>query len=254
MYVLSVLTALIPARGGSKRVPQKNIKMLGSKPLIDWTIEISLECNFFENVIVSTDSLDVIMGSKYLYEYVSEFESILSGQTVSLNNGLLIHKRGEELARDNSKTIQLVQELIKNQNLISKKLMLLQPTSPFRTTSEIREVIQIHEKTTSSSVFSVKRAQSPHPYKSFQVDKLGRIQLDETHLGRLTTPEQELPSMFAPDGAYYLASRDFLMDSESFVSKDSTCFVREGFKTLNIDSEMDFLVAQLIIQNKLASL
>jgi CMP-N,N'-diacetyllegionaminic acid synthase len=241
-----VITALIPARGGSKRVPLKNARTVGGKALIDWAIELALKSPAIGKTIVSTDSSEIVANSSYLSTQLENFQNSKDGSLVEITSEFVIHKRSPESAKDHSKTFSILEDLFQISDVISDELLLLQPTSPFRSLEEVAKIIALKEKTNSNSVFSVKRVESPHPNKCFQIDEKSHISPSKRILENLQTPEQEMAAFYAPDGAFYLVSREFLKKEKAFVNLDSICFVRSGPSTLNIDTELDLKFAQYL--------
>ena len=241
-----MITALIPARGGSKRVPLKNVREVGGKSLIDWSINLALDSRLIGKTIVSTDSNEIVANSEYLSPFLENFQTSKVGSLVEIFPSLVIHKRSPESANDTSKTFSIVQELFQNPESISEELLLLQPTSPFRSPEEIIEIVALKKKTNAESVFSVKKVESPHPSKCFQIDDQSHISISGKILANLQTPEQQMPTFYAPDGAFYLASRELLRKEKVFVNHDSICFIRSGPKTINIDTELDLSFAQFL--------
>ncbi len=241
-----MITALIPARGGSKRVPLKNVRTVGGKALIDWSIDLALESTLIGKTIVSTDSTEIVTNSAQLSPYLENFQTSKTGSLIEIAPSLAIHKRSPESANDHSKTFSIVSEIFQISEAISEELLLLQPTSPFRTHKEILEIAELKQKTNADSIFSVRKAESPHPSKCFQIDEKGHISISKMGMENLQTPEQELPNFYAPDGAFYLVSREFLESERVFVNRDSICFIRSGPKTINIDTEFDLNFAQYL--------
>jgi CMP-N-acetylneuraminic acid synthetase len=243
-----VITALIPARGGSKRVPHKNVRLVGGKTLIDWAIELARKSPLIAMTIVSTDSDEIVSKSNLLAPFLEKFESSPMGSLVEIDSGFVIHKRELESSKDHSRTISIVEEIFRISDIISEELLLLQPTSPFRSTSEIAELIKLKLETNAASVFSVKKVESPHPSKCFELNEKSQISMSLNALNNLQTPELELPEFFAPDGAFYLVAREFLKKEKVFVNQDSVCFKRSGVGTINIDTELDLDFARFIAE------
>lgn len=246
-----MITALIPARGGSKRVHMKNIRSLGGRPLIDWTISCALNSARIQQSLVSTDDSDVVGNSTFLSMFRDEFNSAEIGKIIGICPGLFLHKRGMFTSNDQAKTISLVEEIDSDFVELSDEILLLQPTSPFRTISEIDSIVEVKLKSGSESVFSVARATSPHPYKTFRLNATGGVDEEDSIFETLSTPEQNLPVLYSPDGAYYLSDKNALLERKKFVTGNSTCFVRSGPNTMNIDTEEDLLYAQYLIDSKL---
>ena len=142
--------ALIPARGGSKGIPRKNIKLFNSKPLIFWTIKAAIESKFVDRVIVSTDD-----------EEIAHIAKSLSAEVPFL--------RPKELAQDNSSGIDPVVHALNNlQNV--KDVLLLQPTSPLRRTKDINGIFELRSKKNTSSAVSVSES-GKHIDLFFEMDQ-----------------------------------------------------------------------------------
>ena len=127
--------ALIPARGGSKGIPRKNIKLFNSKPLIYWSIQTALNSNYIDRVIVSTDD-----------EEIAEISKSYSAEVPFL--------RPKEIATDESPGIAPVIHALENIPNVDN-LLLLQPTSPFRETKHIEEIFKLRSKLNSESAVSI---------------------------------------------------------------------------------------------------
>lgn len=249
-----MITALIPARGGSKRIPLKNARNLGGKPLVDWSIAFALESSCISKTIVSTDSEEIVARSIYLSGSLSSFQNAKPNQMLSISENLFLHKRYKENASDKARTFSLVEDLMSLPDFQIDKLLLLQPTSPFRSNQELLDLISIMEESQSESVFSVKNAESPHPDKCFEIDGLNKPKFTDQLTSNMKSPEQELRFMYAPDGAYYLVSIKFLSEHRAFVDSSSVCMIRKGLRVVNIDSETDFLFAEFLHSSNLIAL
>ncbi|MGB0431812.1 MAG: cytidylyltransferase domain-containing protein, partial [Bacteroidia bacterium] len=153
MRVLGV----IPARGGSKGVPKKNIKILGNKPLIAYTIESANHSNL-KDVIVSTDS-----------EEIAEVSKRFGAQVPFI--------RPNDLAGDSAKAIPVIQHALNHMLSIGNEdydaVMMLQPTTPFRTTEDINKAIDELSQKQSESVISVIDVEGHHPARMKLMDESG---------------------------------------------------------------------------------
>lgn len=246
-----MITALIPARGGSKRIPLKNARSLGGKPLIDWSIAFALESASISKTVISTDSEDIVASSIYLSDNLSSFQKANLNQMLSIGTNLYLHKRSKDTASDQARTFAVIEDLMLIPDFQIDKLLLLQPTSPFRSNDELLDLITIMENNKSESVFSVKKAESPHPDKCFEIDEFNNPKLTELLRKNVQSPEQGLRSLYAPDGAYYLVSNRFLTENRAFVNESSVCMIRKGQRVVNIDSETDFLFAEFLFSSNL---
>lgn len=229
MKVLGV----IPARGGSKGVIGKNIKLLDDKPLIAYTIEVALQSQL-DSVIVSTDSTAIA-------EIARQF-----GAGVPF-------LRPAELATDSSKAIPVIQhalaEIEAQTGVTYDAVMMLQPTSPFKLVSDIDEAIQLLEKSGADSVISVVPVHGHHParMKYLEGDQLIDPDFSEAYENQ---PRQELRPMYIRNGAIYLTRRNVLL-ADSFKGKDCRALIMPEERSVNIDTEVDFKYAIWVKQELL---
>ncbi len=220
------MIALIPARGGSKRVPGKNIKELGGKPLIQYTIDTAREILEDKNIIVSTDS-DLI-------------------KTTVENYGLEVpFIRPEELATDESGTQEVLLHalnFLEGKGHFAETLILLQPTSPFRNASHIKEALELYDKDL-DMVVSVKETKS-NPYSILKEENSQGF-LENSKNGNFTK-KQDCPKVWELNGAIYI------INVKSLKSKSIRDFTKvrkyemDEISSHDIDTELDWLIAEAI--------
>ncbi len=229
MYKGRKILGLITARGGSKELPQKNIKPLLDKPLIAWTIEQALMSKYLDRVIVSTDDGKIAEISK---KYGAEVPFL----------------RPEELATDESKSIDVVLHTIDWMDTNDKPydlLMLLQPTSPLRTSKDIDKAIELLFSKNARAVVSVCEVEH-HPYWT-------NILPDNGCMENFIKPEimnknrQELPIFYRLNGAIYLSYCDYLKHQGSFFGKETFAYIMSKERSIDIDNEIDFKLAEILI-------
>lgn len=220
--------AIIPARGGSKGVLHKNIRLLAGRPLIHYTIHAAQNSRYINRVIVSTDDdkiMDVVIGE-----------------------GAEVIKRPAEISGDNAPTVDAILHAINQCGIKGLKpeiVVLLQPTSPFRTSSDIDAAVDIFLKNECDSVISVVEADHP-PYWNMVVEG--------PYLQPLLDPEslrvrrQDLPKTYSPNGAIYIASVETLERTHSFYTPKIKPYIMPAERSLDIDSEFDLLFAEAIIK------
>ena len=232
--MLNVL-GVIPARGGSKGVPGKNIKPLAGIPLIAYTIRASINSKYLTRVIISTDN-----------EEIANISQKYGGEVPFL--------RPPDLATDNANAIPVIQHALttleKNEDaVIYDFVVMLQPTSPFRTEKDIDGAIKLLDQTGADSVISVVDVCSHHParMKYLEGNKLIDPPLAESYENQ---PRQELISMYIRNGAIYATRKDVLMDG-SFKGHDCRGWIMPPERSLNIDTEMDFKHAEWLISEGL---
>ena len=228
------ILAIIPARSGSKRIPHKNIKMLGGKPLVAWSIEAAIKANKFYKVVVSSDDEKIAAISR---EYGAEVPFL----------------RNPEFASDTATVINAVLEVVEHFERNGIKLdavMLLQPTSPFRSVKSIDQAIELYTNSVGESVVSVSRA-LVHPYWCKKVVNGILEAFVDTPDDIVNTRSQDLPEAYQLNGAIYLSSLDNLKRNKSFYSKSTHALVIESeYEGIDIDTPLDWLVAEAILKNK----
>ena len=234
---MTKILAIIPARGGSKGIPQKNIAELAGKPLIGWTITNAKSSLGIDRVIVTTDS-------KAIANVASHYDAEVP------------FLRPAALARDDTPGIQpilhLLDWLAQQENYLPDYVMVLQPTSPLRTTHDIEAVISIATEHQADSVVSVSPTEQ-HPYWMKTITEEGYLQdflLSKDECDR----RQELPSVYALNGAIYLARREIIIEKNSFYSDRTYSYVMPVERSLDIDTPWDLHLANLILKDKAQNL
>jgi CMP-N-acetylneuraminic acid synthetase len=240
-----MITAIIPAKGTSQRVPRKNSQIVGKESLVDRAITFARSIPEISQIIVSTDSSELVASSTHLSGLASKFEGINSNESIKLNSNFMLHKRVEIDAQQDSKTIDVIKSISQSYDALQGDVLLLQPTSPFRFKSEFGTLIQLYQEN-GAGVFSAKKVDSPHPLKCFEISESQIPVLTSTLMVNLAKPAQQLPSFYAPDGAYYLNSLNTLLSTGQFVSPNSRIFIRDPKFTLNIDTPEDLEFARAL--------
>lgn len=224
------MIAIIPARGGSKGIPNKNIRLLAGKPLITYTIESGLESKYLNCVVVSTEDEKIA--------------------TISKQSGAKVVKRPDSLAQDDSQTIDAVFHVLESWGIQNEKqavVVLLQPTSPLRDSQDIDNAIKLFLKSECDSVISVCEYEHS-PFWAYTIDKIDNAYLKPIMGGSyLNKRRQDLPESYMPNGAIYISTVGFLQESKSFNSLRTLPFVMPPIRSVDIDSELDFVVAESII-------
>lgn len=209
------ILAVIPARGGSKGIPGKNIIPVGGKPLIVWTIEAALGSKYVTKTVVSSDDDNILHIAKEQ-----------SANTI---------KRPDELAKDESGSESLIVhalEVEKNHGNEYDYVMLLQPTSPLRATKQIDEAVELLTQSDAKALISVYTPDHT-PYKAFKLNADGKLEglIDNK------TPfmrRQDLPQTFMPNGAIYLIETKLFLESKSLFCEEGT-IAYEMSRELSVD-------------------
>lgn len=227
------ILAVVTARGGSKGIPGKNTVPLAGKPLIAWTIEAALQSRSAPRVIVSTDDEEIAQVAK---DWGAEVPFM----------------RPVELSGDNSPHIPVVLHAVQwvMQHFASAPdyILLLQPTSPLRTSGDIDASIQLALEKKADSVVGVAEAR-PHPYVTKRLLPDGRLEdfmtIPPGYLAR-----QSLPPIYAINGAIYLVRRRVLLEKQSFFTDRTYAYVMPSERSLDIDTELDLIVAEALLRRK----
>lgn len=218
---------VIPARGGSKGVPNKNIRPLGGRPLLDWTLRAAIRSRWIDYVVVSTDS-----------EKVADVARDCGAPHV--------HVTGPNLHTDSCVSryidIDALEWAYRELGLEPACLCRLHPTSPFRTADHIDEAIEGWNKR--GAVVSVTPAPK-HPDKCFTRDAHGRLKRF-TGAGRGLVPRQDLEPVYAVNGALYLARLDYFRDGYSMWGDQTYGYVMDQRSSWEIDSPFDWEVAEML--------
>jgi CMP-N,N'-diacetyllegionaminic acid synthase len=229
MYNNKKILAIIPARGGSKGIPDKNIMPICGKPLIAYTIDAGLKSKYIDEIIVSTDS-----------HAIREVASMYGANVPFL--------RPEELSNDSASSIDVVLHVIdfyKNNNITFDYVVLLQPTSPLRTSQHVDASIEKLLNSNETSLVSVCEAdQSPILMRNIENDKLKEvINFQGKNLRR-----QDLPTFYILNGALYINSTDMLTHKKRFVCENTIPYVMDKESSVDIDTMLDAKLVELIIK------
>lgn len=222
------ILAIIPARGGSKRLPRKNVLNLNGKPLIAWSIEAAQKSKYIDRVLVSSDDDEIISISE---EYLSE--------TI---------KRPDSLATDTATTVEMIEHVLHNIKDYDY-LILLQPTSPLRNNIHIDEAIELLIYNQADAVISVcKMDHSPLWSNKLPADRNMTNFLRKDVIGRRS---QDLDDYFRINGAIYVCNiKAFLKEKTLFLKNNIFAYVMNRKFSIDIDEEIDLKMAEFLQLNK----
>jgi CMP-N,N'-diacetyllegionaminic acid synthase len=216
--------SIIPARIGSKGIPKKNLYPFHKKPLIEWTIEASLNSKYIDKTIVSSDSNEIL----------------------DLDLNFFKHKRSKKLSNDSARSVDIVLNILDEETSLNdyEYLIFLQPTSPLRTTSHIDNACAKIIKNNTDSLMTVREI-SNGVLKTFIHDgKDGlRAGFDKEFP---FMPRQELPKAFMPNGAIYITRIKSFLENKSFMSKNNSFMVMDGNSSIDIDNLDDIRHAESV--------
>jgi CMP-N-acetylneuraminic acid synthetase len=220
------LTAIIPARAGSKGIPGKNLWRFGEYTLLERAIRLAQACPAVDRIIVSTDS--------------SEMHEIAQRYGVAAPT-----LRPAHLADDQAKTVDVVLDLLNQSAINEGHILLLQVTSPLRTRADLADFLNSYENANTEAAVSVVRHEEPRP------EKLQRIEngLLKPYMGAgYEGPRQALPQPFAFNGAFYAISVATLRAKKTFLPSQTLAYEMPVSRSHNLDSMQDMEILQAMIE------
>ena len=228
--------AIIPARGGSKSIKNKNLYLIREKPLIFYTITSAINSKYLSDTVLSTDS-------KKIANYVKKFPKIK-----------IPFFRPKKLAGDKILTLPVLKyTLLKYEKLVKKKfdfVILLQPTSPLRTSKDIDNSIKLLIKKKTDSLISVTSVGAHHPLRMKKILKNNRLTnfVNQKTFDNMK-PRQTLPKVFIRNGAIYIINRKLILKNR-ISSKKTIAFEMNEKRSINIDDYKDIILLKDILKKK----
>lgn len=223
--------ALITARGGSKGLPRKNVLQLDGLPLIGWSIQAALDSNAIDRVFVSSEDQEIA--------------------DLSIKLGAEIIPRPIALAQDTSGSEEVIEHAIKyleTSGINSDVLVLLQPTSPLRTSEHINEAMDLYRKKKAKCVISVFEPINT-PVKAYVEKKDGSISGLYTS-GAPYTRRQDLPRAFQPNGAIYIFSSSEFKKENQIPRDEVFPYIMSELESADIDTLDDLILVEQILKRK----
>jgi len=228
------ILAVIPARGGSKGIPRKNITNLGGKSLIDYTITAATSIDGLRDVVVSTED--------------DEIAAIV--RELGLDVPFM---RPESLAKDSTESAPVIIHALKSmeeyKGIQYDAVLMLQPTSPLRRAIHIEKSLDLFNSKDCDSVVSVVSVGGNHPFRMKRMigDQLVNY-IDQGFWDM--RPRQILPNAYIRNGAIYLIKRDILLANEQLIGDKCLGLVMSDEDSVNIDTPLDLKLAELLLQEK----
>jgi len=222
---------IIPARGGSKRIPKKNIFPLLGKPLIYYTIHAAHQSRFLKRLIVSSDDDEILAISR---RFGAETPFV----------------RPDHLSGDDIPTVDVLlhalEFLKKEENYSPDIVVILEPTSPLRRTEDIDRGLMIHTKTGTDTVVSVVKTDHCHPMKAKTITN--GLLVDYYQKETEGTPRQDLPPVYFRNGAFYSIKRDYLMKNRKLYGGKVVPFEMPVERSVDINSLYDMKIAECFLK------
>ena len=219
--------AVIPARGGSKRIPHKNIVPLQGKPLIEYTISAARNAAALSRIIVSTDD--------------EEIARVAEGAGAEV-----LYPRPPELSTDTSDTLDVIRNVVSTlgqQDEYDDIIVLLQPTSPFRTGEHIDRAVALFRSSGADTVTAV-RPVTDHPYWLWRVRK-GFLTPFKT-MKHIQTGRHSLPADYIENGSLYIFRRS-LLDQGTLYGSRIVPFEMDTVDSVDIDEPLDLMWAEFLL-------
>lgn len=231
---MSDILCTICARGGSKGVKNKNIKLLNGKPLIAYTIEQALQSELFDHVVISTDSDDI---ASVATEYGAE----------------VFFRRSFELSTDTAGKLEVIRDaLLKSEAHYNKKFTYhvdLDATSPLRSVSDIIESFkQFQDNHNSNLITAMPSRRSPY-FNLVEVDANGRVALSKKLDGTVVR-RQDAPKSYDMNASIYIWTRDSLLNQPSLFSETTGLYIMPEERSIDIDAEVDFEFVEFLMRKK----
>lgn len=223
------ILAIIPARSGSKGLKDKNIRELNGKPLIAYSVEAALKSDIFNDVIVSTDSPQYAeIAEKY-------------GACVPF-------LRSKELSDDTALTNDVIEDILirlKEDRKTYDCVMVLQPTSPLRDSEDIKKAYEFFIRKNANSVIGMCECEHPPLWTKALSDDL----ILDGFLGNLSTKRrQDIERFYRVNGAIYLYKVEYFLKYKYLYHDKSYAFIMDKIKSIDIDDEYDFKIAEILIK------
>jgi CMP-N-acetylneuraminic acid synthetase len=223
------IMGLITARGGSKGVPRKNLVPLGGRPLISYTIDAALESGLVDRLLVTTDDAEI-----------AEVSRKLGAETPFV--------RPPRLSGDWDPTypvvVHAVEWMAEHEDYVPDYIMVLQPTSPLRSSKDIQKAVAIALENDADGVISVYEPKQ-HPFWMFELTEDGRFP-DFDPRTRELTRRQSLKPQYMLNGAIYLVKREVILRQDHFYTDRTHALVMPLRRSMDIDSLADVRIAELI--------
>lgn len=219
--------AIIPARGGSKGIPKKNIALLNGKPLIYYTIKAAIDCPYISKCLVSTDCNNI--------------------SNVSKNFGAEIIERPTNISHDHASTEAVIEHAISHiqENHAHTYIVLMQPTSPLRDKLYLTECIEKFIQSGCRSAVSVCLAEH-HPFHMLKITDSCLEPIKHEYI----KPRQLLPEFYRINGAIYITNISDFLKSKSIYNTPTMPYIMDQKYSIDIDTHFDLALSEFIMQRE----
>lgn len=230
------ILAVIPARGGSKSVPRKNIALIAGKPLLAYTVEQALTVPAISDLVVSTDDEEIAAVARSLGAQVP-------------------FMRPAELATDHAQSAPVLRHCLLEMEVLRgaryDAVLMLQPTTPLREALHIKTAIDMLANSECDSVVSVVSVGGYHPFRMKRLVGNRLVNFIDQGFEDMR-PRQVLPPVYIRNGAVYLSRRHVVAEQEQVVGAMCLGFEMTGNESVNIDDRLDFKMAEILLNERVA--
>ena len=218
--------AIIPARGGSKGIPKKNIIPINGKPLIEYSIDVALQVKYLV-LFASSDDKEIL-------KLCSKYKSVK------------LHNRPNHLATDSSSVVETINQLFKIDDVKYDLIVLLQPTSPLRNKNQIEMQLKFWKIIISSTLVSVCAMDDTHPARMYWKDKheMKPIMSEYQYHRR-----QDIPKAWYRNGAIYIVRKNVFLNKKEIINDPIYGYEMPKSDLLNIDEPIDLELAKILLKN-----
>jgi len=219
---------LILARGGSKRVPRKNVRELNGKPLVCYTFEAAIESGCFSEIIISTDDFEI--------------------EELAIQYGITLDKRPTALADDATRAVEVVEEyLIRNKHLSHKHVAMLLPTCPFRNTEDVKAAFKIYNAHKGElPLMATTQYDFPPQLAVSLVKDTDKIMMREPEAYAATTRTQSIQPLYHPNGAIYISSVESFLARKTFFQPEMLSYAMPAERSFDIDYPYQLRMAEIM--------
>lgn len=223
---------LIPARGGSKGVPRKNMRMVAGRPLVEFTVQAALDSRYIDYVYLSSDDDEILLCGSAMGARSIRRPAEFASDTASAD-GVVIH---------------FLEEIPGQLAAQDPYIVYMQPTSPLRTARHVDLALEQMEAQAAHTLVSVVEM-AKSPFKSFSLDAEGRLQslFDEE---MSNARRQDLPKAYIPNGAIYIFRVSDFLDRAGFPSNGSVPFIMNEAVSIDIDTEEDIRYLECVLKER----
>lgn len=233
MYKGKKILAIIPARGGSKGLPGKNIRPLLGKPLIAWSIEHAQQSKYVDEIFVSTDSLEIADVAETFGVKVPELRPVELAVDSAPSSAFIIY------------TI----EKFSKEGILFDYFILLEPTSPLRDVEDVDKSIEmLIDDPENDSIVGVCKAEDVHPAFMVKVGNDKRLMPYEDKMKTLR--RQELPDVFFFEGSVYVSKCDVFLEKKVFYHDKTLPYIVPKWKSFEVDDIIDFTIIEAMAKLK----